>query len=275
MSDARPAAPTATRPPDTLVSRYTPDDLVLLDDDERHRFLDPFGETAEAALQGDDDAWRAIAAALAWELLYRKEPELWERFVAGERIHPDVLGRLPSASRAIEVAAGTGRLTFELAGRCDHVLAVEPVRAFRDRLSEKLGRRGITNVEVVRGFFDSIDAPDDSAELVVSCSAFTTDPAHGGDPALDEMTRVAAPAGMIALVWPPQDLDWLRSRGFTYESFDGDMAIEFASHEEAVELARIFFPDALDEIASRGSARVPYDAIGVNPPRDIAWKTVP
>jgi hypothetical protein len=53
------------------------------------------------------------------------------------------------------------------------------------------------------------------------------------------------------------------------------MAVSFATVEEAVELARIFYPGAADEIAARGIAEVPYELLGMNPPRDIAYKRMP
>jgi len=273
VSDAavRGDAPRTPRAPRTLAERYTPDDLRRFDDDERARFLTPFGADADAALAGDEDAFARIAPFVAWELLYRKEPELWERLVTGERIHPEVLARLPSADAAVEVAAGGGRLTVDVAPRCGRLVAVEPVAALRDVLARKLVGAGIGNVEVVRGFFDAIPLPDASCDLVVSCSAFTTDEAHGGETGLREMDRVLAPGRMLALVWP-SDVDWLRSRGFTYESFDGDMCIDFGSADEAVELARIAYPWAAGAIAEHGSALVPYELIGMNPPRDIAWR---
>jgi hypothetical protein len=83
------------------------------------------------------------------------------------------------------------------------------------------------------------------------------------------MERVASE--VVAIVWPA-DVDWLIANGFTYESFDGDMDVDFGSLDEAVELARIFYPDAVDEIVARGSPRVPYAVLGMNAPRDWAYK---
>jgi SAM-dependent methyltransferase len=232
--------------PDTLLARYSPEDLELLDADERKRFT-------------PDDRW------LAWELLYRKEPELYERLVAGERINPRVLDALPDATSVVEVAAGTGRLTSYLASRYERVTAVEPAGPLRERLIA----RGFANVEVSRGFFDEIPAEDSSADMVVSCAAFTADRAHGGEDGLRELERVAS--RIVAFVWPA-DVDWLCERGFTYERFDGEMAVEFESIDEAVELAQIFYPDAVGEIIARNSASVPYEVLGTNPPTDWAWK---
>jgi len=60
----------------------------------------------------------------------------------------------------------------------------------------------------------------------------------------------------------------------TTRSFAGPMAVEFESLEEAIELAEIFYPDALAEIRRRGDRRVPYEVLGKNPPRDLAFKVV-
>jgi SAM-dependent methyltransferase len=243
----------------SLAERYGPDDLAVFDDAERRRFLPPFGAR---------ESWPALAPLIAWELLYRKEPELYERVIAGERIHPDVIASLPKVNRAVEVAAGTGRLTLELIGRCAEVVAVEPAASFRSILARKLGD---AMVDIRPGFFDAIPVPDGWADLTVSCSAFTADPMHGGERGLSEMERVTRRGGIIALVWP-SDVEWLRSHGFNYDSFDGEMAVEFGSVEEAVELARIFYPDAADDIAARDDRFVPYEVLGINAPRDLAWK---
>jgi hypothetical protein len=39
-------------------------------------------------------------------------------------------------------------------------------------------------------------------------------------------------------------------------------------------MARIFYPGAVAEVRRRGRRRVPYDVLGMNPPRDLAFKTV-
>ena len=176
----------------------------------------------------------------------------------------------------VEVGAGTGRLTVPLAGRCDQMIAVEPARPLAGILKAKLaaaaGCRG--EVAIVRGFFDRIPAPDGWADLVVACSAMTRDPAHGGNAGLAEMERCAAPGGRVVIVWPVHRR-WLASRGYVYRRFEGDMAMEFASLDDAVELAEIFYPEAVGEIRRRGRAEVPYEVLGRVPPRDVAYKDIP
>jgi len=247
-----------------LRKRYTAADLRVFTRDEASRFVP----------RGDGDPHDDIV--LAWELLYRLEPELYERLARAERLHPGVVAWLPrDVGRIAEVGAGTGRLTMELIQRGQHVAAVEPALPLRRILRRKLAAAGHgERVRVIHGFFDQLPLPDDFADLVVACSAFTPSPGHGGEAGLAEMERVCRPGGYVAIIWP-NHLDWLATRGYGYVSFPGPMCVEFGSHHEAVELAEIFYPKAADEVRRRGSRKVPFEVLGINPPRDLAFKVLP
>ena len=246
-----------------LRKRYTAADVAVFTRDEARRFVP----------QGDGDP--QSNAVLAWELLYRLEPELYDRLASVERLHPEVVRWLPcQVDRIAEVGAGTGRLTMELMARGQHVVAVEPALPLRRILRRKLAAAEHGDrVRVVRGFFDQVPLPDDVADLVVACSAFTPSPGHGGDAGLAEMERVCRPGGCVAIIWP-NHLSWLAARGYRYVSFPGPMFVEFASYEEAVELAGIFYPKAADEVRRRGERSVPFELLGLNPPRDLAFKVL-
>jgi SAM-dependent methyltransferase len=249
-----------------LRRRYTTADLDVLSAEELRRF------TADGADDPQTDR------ALAWELLYRREPALYDRLTQAERLHPSVLAWLPEAvDRIVEVGAGSGRLTVELIRRAHELVAIEPAAPLREILARRLGRaKHRSRARVTGGFFDDLPVADDWADLVVACSAFTPDVAHGGEAGLAEMERVCRPGGRVALVWP-NNVEWLAARGYEYVSFDGEMFVEFASREEAAELVEIFFPDALAAIAPRGRAarRISYETLGINPPRDVAFKAMP
>jgi SAM-dependent methyltransferase len=247
-----------------LQSRYSAAEVEVFSEDEARRFAP--GETANPRSD----------ITLAWELLYRLEPELYERLVAAERLHPDVVAWLPhDVERIVEVAAGTGRLTLELVERAHEVLAIEPAGPLREILSRKLlradhGRRA----RVAHGFFDELPLADDYADLVVACSALTPAPGHGGEAGLAEMERVCKPGGCVVIVWP-NEVPWLAARGYRHVSFDdGEMFVEFASHQEAAELTEIFYPCGGEEVRRHGWRRVPYEVLGVNPPRDLAYKRI-
>ena len=114
---------------------------------------------------------------------------------------------------------------------------------------------------------------DDCADVVVACSALTPAPGHGGEAGLAEMERACRPGGCVAIVWP-NELPWLAAHGYRYVRFDGEMFVEFDSHEDAAELIEIFYPRAVGEVRRRGSRRVSYDVLGINPPRDLAFKVI-
>jgi SAM-dependent methyltransferase len=246
-----------------LRSRYSRADLDVLSDEERTRFgLD---ETADPRSD----------LPLAWELLYRLEPELYDRLVAAERLHPRVLAWLPRENeRVVEVAAGTGRLTLALVDRARHVVAIEPAGPLREILNRKLsGADHGHRARVAEGFFDHLPIADDYADLVIACSALTPAPGHGGETGLAEMERVCRPGGSVVIVWP-NHIGWLAAHGFRHVSFDGEMFVEFASPDEAAELTEIFYPCGSEEVRRHGWRRVPYEVLGVNPPRDLAYKQV-
>jgi SAM-dependent methyltransferase len=245
-----------------LTQRYRVDDVRVFSAAERARFLP--GRNPDMP----------IDRSLSFELLYRLEPELYERLVAAERLHPAVLEWLPRVDRVVEIGAGTGRLTTHLLTRCAHLVAVEPAGPMRERLRAALSPQALEKADIVDGFFDTLPVPDASADLVVTCAALERDAAHGGDAGLAEMERVCAPGGVIAVVWP-NHLDWLSAQGFTYLSFPGRMWMEFRDAAEAIEMTEVFYPQAIAEVRARGEARVEYDVIGVNPPRDLAFKVNP
>jgi SAM-dependent methyltransferase len=246
-----------------LHTRYSAADLGVFTAEEAVRFI-PDGT-------GDP----RTDSVLAWELLYRLEPDLYDQLASAERLHPGILRWLPgSAERIVEVGAGTGRLTLDLIDHGREIVAIEPAAPLRQILERKLAAAGHGSVRVVDGFFDDLPVTGGSADVVVACSALTPDSAHGGDVALAEMERVSRPGGCVAIVWP-NNMDWLSARGYQYVSFDGPMAVEFPSHERAVELSEIFYPNAAEQVRVQGLQSVPFELIGINPPRDVAYKVLP
>jgi SAM-dependent methyltransferase len=249
-------------PQKPLTERYPADAVRVLDPEERARFLDASGAAR------DDHR-------LAWELLYRLEPALYARLVAGERLHDGILDWLPAHSeRVLEVGAGAGRLTLELVQRSAQLTAVEPAAPLREILRERLRQAGAEHASVVPGFFDDLPAPERSHDLVISCSAFTVGVLDDPDGVLDVMESRCAPGGLLVLVWP-SDVSWLCARGFQHIAFAGPMIAEYESPEEALALARIFYPGAAATIARLGSRFVDYATLGLNAPRDLCWKRCP
>src|SRR5947209_7079368 len=71
----------------------------------------------------------------------------------------------------LDVGAGTGFMTIELAQRCGpdaRVIAVDPWAAAMKRLSRKLDHLGIQNVRAIVEDVAAIDLPSASVDLIVS-----------------------------------------------------------------------------------------------------------
>jgi SAM-dependent methyltransferase len=126
----------------------------------------------------------ALSFGRVAELYDRVRPDYSEQSLDRAQ---EVLELGPDSS-VIDLAAGTGRLTHELAKRFARVIAVEPDDAMRSLIADG---------EAVVGTAESIPFPDASADAVFVGEAF-----HWFDApaAVLEIARVLRPRGGLALV---------------------------------------------------------------------------
>ncbi|MBU8860909.1 MULTISPECIES: class I SAM-dependent methyltransferase [unclassified Micromonospora] len=147
-----------------------------MDEDARRRHSSSFGSAATAYAEHRPDYARA---ALRWAL----EPA-------------------PGA-RALDLGAGTGKLTATLAEVTDDVTAVEPDPAMLAEL-----RRTLPDVRALPGSAEAIPLPDASVDAVVAGNAM-----HWFDMAVagPEISRVLSPGGVLAGLWNVVDdrVDWV------------------------------------------------------------------
>jgi SAM-dependent methyltransferase len=153
----------------------------------------PRGEQGERLLRG-----------LFWTLVYHLEPERWDELARFEPIHPDLIEALPArVDTAVDVGAGSGRLTQHLARRARQTVAVEPAAGLRVLL-----RKRVPGVRAIGGWAEHLPLRDQCAQLTAACGAFGPDPV-----VLGELQRVTAPGGLIALV-SPQQPEWFADHGW-------------------------------------------------------------
>ncbi len=154
-------------------------------DDEHTRRAASFGAAARAYAEHRPDY---PLAAIRWAL----EP------AAGQAGQP---------VRILDLGAGTGKLTAQLAGLAldggrPDVLAVEPDPHMLAELRGSLQRWGLPTVTAVAGRAESIPLPDESVDAVLAGQA-----AHWFDVgrAMPEIFRVLTPGGVFAGLWNAVD----------------------------------------------------------------------
>jgi SAM-dependent methyltransferase len=111
------------------------------------------------------------------------------------------------AARVLDLGAGTGKLTRQLAGRGLDVVAVEPLAGMRQQLT-----RAVPGVRIHAGSAEQIPLPGSSVDAVLVAQAW-----HWVDPAraVPEVARVLVPGGQLGLVWNLRDEreDWMARLG--------------------------------------------------------------
>jgi ubiquinone/menaquinone biosynthesis C-methylase UbiE len=230
-------------------------------------------------------ARRRILDALFWELTYWKTPEWYEELTEGERLHPGIFRRLRGDLRdrvVLDAGAGSGRATLDaLRVGARHLYAIDPSTALLHILANKAEAQHLSGrITPLKGRFDALPLANDSVDITLSCSAFTTDDVTAARRGLGEMRRVTRAGGKIVLIWPrPDDLAWLQDQGFTHESLpiNDEMVVHFHSRGSARRIVQRFYAHneaAQQFIQEHAEPDIPFSVLGMQPPCDYAWVVV-
>lgn len=183
-------------------------DLVMLTS-EGHTMLAHLRRLLEAS---GEFAWRAEAQrwAIFGELNF---DQVYPRVVPDAATPTvefmDRLG-IQSGMQVLEVGCGTGRATIDLGlyryvGGRGRVVALDPSRAFLDQLEAKRRAAGIHQVESIQGRAEALPFPDHTFDVCLAvASLHFTDVSQ----AVQEMTRVTKPGGLVAALCPPPHADF-------------------------------------------------------------------
>lgn len=114
-----------------------------------------------------------------------------------EQALADALGSDP-LGRLLDIGTGTGRMAEILAGKADHIVALDKSLAMLRVARAKLQHIPAERVELVQGDFTSLPFPPDSFDTVLFHQVLHF--AHSPAAALYEAARVTTPGGRIAIV---------------------------------------------------------------------------
>ena len=108
-----------------------------------------------------------------------------------------LLPRLRPTDVLLDVGAGPGTITADLAGRVAEVVGLDPAPAAVDAARELVASRGLTNVRIEVGDVYALDASTGTYDVVHAHQVLQ----HLADPvaALAEMRRVCRPGGLVAV----------------------------------------------------------------------------
>jgi SAM-dependent methyltransferase len=145
-----------------------------------------------------------VVRALFWTLVYHLEPGRWDELARSEPVAPELIEALPrKVDVAVDVGAGSGRLTRHLVSRSRHAFAVEPSAGLRAILARRL-----PTVRPISAWAEALPLREGCSQLTAACGAFGPDPV-----VLAELRRVTAPGGTIALI-SPEDPEWFERNGW-------------------------------------------------------------
>ena len=161
-------------------------------------------------------------------------------------------------SRVLDLAAGTGKLTRELAPTGAELIAVEPIAEMRAKLVETL-----PGVEAVEGTAEDIPLPNHSVDAVVVGQAFHW---FDGIRAASEIRRVLRPTGGLALIWQARDasLPWVAKLNQIIDGADdGHPRFRTEAWRAVFDLTALFDPLEAAEFSylQRGTAAVLRDRV--------------
>jgi MOSC domain-containing protein YiiM/ubiquinone/menaquinone biosynthesis C-methylase UbiE len=166
--------------------------------------------------------------------------------------------RIGPGKRVLDLAAGTGKLTRQLAPAGAEIVAVEPIHEMRAKLIASL-----PGVEAIPGVAEDIPLPSHSVDAVVVGQAFHW---FDGIRAVSEIRRVLRPGGAVGMIWQARDpsLPWVARLNELIDRIDDGHPRYRTEHwREAFEKTALFEPieEATYGYVQRGDVETIVDRV--------------
>ena len=166
--------------------------------------------------------------------------------------------RIGPGARVLDLAAGTGKLTRQLASTGAEIVAVEPIAEMRAKLEAAL-----PDVEAVEGTAERIPLANRSVDAVVVGQGF-----HWFDSvrAVSEIRRVLRPTGAVGMIWQSRETSrpWLaRLDEIIDRADDGHPRFRTGAWRAGFDLTALFEPlqEASFETVHRGTPDTMVDRV--------------
>ena len=177
-------------------------------------------------------------------------PEAIEALVRELRIEP--------GKRVLDLAAGTGKLTRQIAPAGAEIVAVEPISEMRAKLEA-----ASPDVEAIEGTAEAIPLPNHSVDAVLVGQAFHW---FDGIRAVSEIRRVLNSEGALGMIWQARDprLPWIeRLDEIIDRADDGHPRFRTMGWREAFDRTALFEPlrTADFETVQRGGSETIVDRV--------------
>lgn len=218
------------------------------------------------------------------EYIYRHQAGLYDRMISFEDDEGNILKEMENIvprleeADAVDIGAGTGRLSLLLAPRVRSLIAADASAAMLAVAEDKLRQTGAANWRTLVADNRALPLPDRSADLITAgwtiCYSASTNAdqwRRSLETVMGELRRMIRPRGTIIIMETggtgterPNPPDFLipyyellvSEYGFARSWIRTDFRFETA--QEAEEMCRFFFGDELaDRAAAAGSAVVP------------------
>lgn len=199
---------------------------------------------------------------------YRKHTDIYEELAKAEDRRNDIFKQTvkifnPKGKVVMDLGCGTGKYTILFSKNAKRVYAVDVSKSMLKILRNKIKKKKIKNVKIIRSDYGKINLPKESVDLIFSTWSF---PAHSKTWASDlsKLKKILRKGGCMIFVdnyhggefWKIRNIvtdrkkdfcyglhKWMSSKGFKRKILD--VLLEFGTEKRVRDICRPFYGDGV------------------------------